>query len=241
MGTKRIRAGFSVMKKYLSSFILLALMISASAFAVALKPTHRLADDRGAIDLKKILPEQFGDWREERQSSAVIVDPETKELLDKIYSQTVSRTYVNSKGYRIMLSLAYGGDQSTDMQVHRPEVCYAAQGFAIGNKQKVEILADGSSIPAMRLDTSLGPRVEPVTYWLRVGEKLVRGNIELGFARLSYGLHGQIADGLLFRVSSIDRDSPGAFVQQDKFIDDLLKSMPAENRRAVVGGLLQKS
>lgn len=223
------------MKRYLKSIVLLVCMLAASALAVALKPTVRIADSDAAIDLQKLIPSTFGDWREEPQLSAQIVDPETKQLLDKIYSQTVGRTYRNAQGYRIMLSIAYGGDQSTDMQVHRPEVCYAAQGFAVGNQQKVELLAGKNAIPAMRLEARINTRFEPITYWLRVGNKLVRGNIELGLARLSYGIHGQIADGLLFRVSSIDRDSPAAYVQQDKFIDDLISAMSADSRRSVIG------
>lgn len=223
------------MSTHVKSIILLVLMVAASILAVVMKPTVRIADAGAAINLEKVIPASFGDWREVPQLSAQIVDPETKQLLDKIYSQTLGRTYVNAQGYRIMLSLAYGGDQSADMQVHRPEVCYAAQGFAVGNQQKVELHAGNTPIPAMRLEARLNTRIEPITYWLRVGNKLVRGNVELGLARLSYGLRGQIADGLLFRVSSIDRDSPLAYAQQDKFISDLVTAMSAADRRAVVG------
>jgi len=66
------------------------------------------------------------DWREDPQRIVQVVDPQTRELLDKLYSETLSRTYVNANGYRIMLSLAYGSDQRDSLQVHKPEVCYPA-------------------------------------------------------------------------------------------------------------------
>lgn len=59
------------------------------------------------------------------------ITPELANNLDKLYSQTLTRTYINNDGYRIMLSVAYGENQlSSDVtQVHRPEFCYVAQGF----------------------------------------------------------------------------------------------------------------
>ena len=225
------------MKLLLRNILLLVLMLAASGLAVAIKPSIRIADQKPAIDLQKIIPTTFEGWREEKQSSVQIVDPEQKEMLETIYSQMLSRTYVNDRGYRVMLSLAYGGDQSRNMQVHRPEVCYAAQGFRIGGAHKVELVANGLSIPAMQLEARLDARVEPVTYWVRVGSQLARGNIELGLARVSYGIRGQIADGLLFRVSSIDGDAPNAYIQHEKFISDLIKAMPLADRSAIIGGL----
>mgnify|MGYP003340463721 CR=1 FL=1 len=47
------------------------------------------------------------------------------------YDQTLMRTYANSHGEQIMLALAWGERQRQDVKVHRPEVCYPAQGFAI--------------------------------------------------------------------------------------------------------------
>ena len=60
-----------------------------------------------------------------------MVNPQTQELLDKLYSEVLTRVYVNASGYRIMRSLAYGFDQRGAMQAHMPEVCYPAQGFIL--------------------------------------------------------------------------------------------------------------
>src|SRR6267378_4531886 len=102
---------------------------------------------------------------------AIVARPTTKAsdlgqaLLDKLYSQILTRTYVNSAGYRIMLSLAYGSDQRGSLQAHKPEVCYPAQGFALQANEAASIATSYGAIPVRRLLTSLGARKEPVTYW----------------------------------------------------------------------------
>ena len=103
-----------------------------------------------------------------------------------------------------MLSLAYGGDQSHDTQIHKPEVCYPAQGFRLLSSKKDTVQLLGS-VPVMRIITELGPRHEPVTYWIRVGDKVVRGAIEQNLTPTSIAMGGHIPDGLLFRVSEISK------------------------------------
>lgn len=209
------------MKHYLQSFLLLALMLCTATMALLIKPTQRLADSKPQVSLERMIPTSFGDWSEIAGASQQIVNPQELKILNALYSQTLSRTFVNSNGYRIMLSVAYGGDQSRDLGVHRPEVCYAAQGFQLSNQHKTNLQLGNVEVPAMRMQTRLESRFEPVTYWIRIGDKVVRGNLELGFARLSYGVKGQIADGLLVRLSSIDADAPRAFKMQDTFARDL--------------------
>jgi EpsI family protein len=87
----------------------------------------------------------------------------------------------------------------------------------------------------MNLVAKLGQRNEPVTYWVRIGEKVVRGNLEQGFARLGYGLSGVVADGVLFRVSSISNQSDRAYALQKQFINDLLASVPANTKSYLLG------
>jgi EpsI family protein len=81
---------------------------------------------------------------------------------------------------------------------------------------------------------SKGPRVEPLTYWVRIGDKAVRG-WQWKLVELSYVFTGQIPDGLIFRVSSIDRDQSRANRFQDQFITQLLQAVPAGERRRLSG------
>jgi hypothetical protein len=48
-------------------------------------------------------------------------------------------------------------------------------------------------------------------------------------------MQGDIADGLLFRVSSIDPDKPRAFSMQQKFIQEMLTSITAADRLRLAG------
>ena len=225
------------MNLWLRNFLLLVLMLAASGLALALRPTHKIADQGSAMDLEKMIPRIFGDWREEQQHAIQIVDPQQKELIDKIYTQTLSRTYVNSRGYRIMLALAYGKDQRDAMQVHYPEVCYPAQGFSLQDKQKGTLTTVRGTIPVTRILTNLGQRNEPVTYWTTVGDRVVQTGIQKKLAEMSYGLNGKIPDGMLIRVSSIDPDAANAYEIQTQFADQMLSALTPEYRQKLNGNL----
>jgi EpsI family protein len=214
------------------AYFIAALMCAASIGAVIARPGTKVADLGPAISLETLIPKQFGEWREEPQRTVQVVNPQTQELLDRLYSETLSRTYVNASGYRIMLSLAYGSDQRGALQAHKPEVCYPAQGFTLHRTEAEQLVTPFGAIPAQRLFTSRGPREEPVTYWFTVGDKAVQGKLQRRLAELSYGLTGRIPDGMLFRVSSIDPDQARANQLQNQFINQLLQAVsPAERKR----------
>lgn len=210
-------------------------MLAASGLALALRPTEKIAGP--AVDLEVMIPRSFGEWREEEQKSVQIVDPQQQEMIDKIYTQTLSRTYINNQGYRIMLAIAYGDDQRDAMQTHYPEVCYPAQGFALENKQSGTLTTANGLIPVTRILTSLGPRHEPVTYWTTIGDRVVRSGIQKKFAEMSYGLNGKIPDGMLIRVSSIDTDATNAYEMQTQFADRMLGALTPEYRAKLNGNL----
>jgi EpsI family protein len=212
-------------------------MFAAAGLAMALKPTVKMADSGPGFDLEVLIPKAFGEWKIDETIVPLIANPEQDAQLEKLYSQTLSRTYVNSKGERIMLSIAYGGEQSRTMQVHRPEVCYTAQGFQVGSMQKATINLNGASLPVMKLVATQGPRTEPIIYWVNIGGDAVRGNLEQGFARLRYGLTGKVPDGLLFRVSAISEDLSQSYADQEIFVRDLLGSLTPEQRVKLTGAI----
>ena len=74
-----------------------------------------------------------------------------------------------------------------------------------------------------------------MTYWLTVGDQIVRNKFDKRIAQIRLGLTGQIPDGLLFRVSSIDNDSANAFAMQEKFAAEMMSAVPAETRRQLSG------
>lgn len=218
------------------AFIALVLMAGASATAWQLTPTTRLATLHGEINLEQAIPRQFGEWRLDEAASSGVVNPQQEALLKQLYSQTLSRTYVNARGQRVMLSIAYGNDQRDGMQMHYPEVCYPAQGFQLRSNRPVELQLAGTAIPGRRLETVYGnQRYEPVTYWTVIGETAVRGGVSKKLVEMRYGVRDLIPDGLLFRVSSIDRDSREAFELQDRFSAQLLQAVAPQARSRLAG------
>lgn len=212
------------------------LMGCAAAGAWKLTPTIRMSAQHGDVQLEQMLPKQFGAWRMDEHAVGGVVNPQQEAMLKQIYSQTLSRTYVDDRGQRIMLSIAYGQDQRDAMQLHYPEICYPSQGFQLTAKSIATLALPFGDIPVRRLETVLGnQRYEPITYWTVVGDRATLGGVDKKMIEMSYGLSGVIVDGLLFRVSSIDRDTAHAYALQDEFVAALLASLPAAHRRRLAG------
>lgn len=211
-------------------------MFAAAGLALALKPTVMVADSGPRIDLETLIPKNFGDWKLDTTIVPLIANPEQQVLLNKIYAQTLSRTYVNTQGDRVMLSIAYGGNQSDNLAVHKPEVCYPGQGFHILKNPAIGTFSTGTGeIPVKRLVAGLGPRVEPITYWTTVGDAVEVSGIKWKLQQLKFGLTGRIPDGLLFRVSSIQADEARAYGVQDDFTREMLQAMSPEGRKRIIG------
>lgn len=218
-----------------TAFVIAALMFAASVSAIVVRPTEKLADGDPSFSLETMIPKQFGEWREVTQWSVQVINPQTQEFLDKLYSQILTRTYVNAEGYRVMLSLAYGSQQRGSLQAHKPEVCYPAQGFILQKNESGLLMTAYGEIPVRRLFTTMGPRQEPVTYWFTLGDNVVQGWAQQKLAGLRYGLTGQIPDGMLFRVSSIDPDQMRANQMQDRFVNQLLQAVAPDERKRLIG------
>ncbi|MDB5875653.1 MAG: EpsI family protein, partial [Ramlibacter sp.] len=118
---------------------------------------------------------------------------------------------------------------------HKPEVCYPAQGFALKSNEPTELSTPFGTIAARRLDTSLGARKEPVTYWFTMGDTPIESRFQKRLVELRLNLTGQVPDGLLFRISSIDGSTTRAFQAQDAFVADLLKAVPQKDRTRLSG------
>ena len=224
------------MKFPVKNIVLLLLMLVSAVMASVLRPTISLADERPPIVLKTMVPAAFGDWRELLNTSAQIVDPQQRQLLEQIYSETLTRTYVNSAGYRIMLSIAYGKNQSDALQLHKPEVCYPAQGFMLMATQHGTLdLQLGKPIAATRLQTSLGQRYEPITYWTVVGDHITKGGIDKKLTEMRYAMRREIPDGMLVRVSSIDTGVENAYALQSQFATQMVRAIAPEHRNRFAG------
>ena len=223
------------MKTSHTALFLAALMCGVSAAGFAARPSARTEGATKTLSLETMVPKSFGDWIMLPEQASQIVNPQVQEKLDQIYNQILSRTYLHKDGYRIMLSLAYGGDQRGGLQAHRPEVCYPGQGFQLGLMEDGALPTSYGVIDVRRLQTSLGTRKEPVTYWFTVGDRVVNGKMDKRIAEIRLALTGQVPDGMLFRISSIDADSGRAFERQQEFAAQMMSAVPSKVRKQLSG------
>lgn len=217
------------------SLMILALMIVAVAFAYAMKPTMKLFELQPREKLEILLPMQFGDWRAIPTSNVILADPQMRENLERIYTETLSRTYVDTRGRQIMLSIAYGEDQRDGMSIHYPEACYPAQGFQSRASRNDQLVTPFGTIQVKQLEMVFGQRREFVTYWTMIGEFQSIGKIDKKLKEMRYSLKDLIPDGLLFRVSSIGGDADQALHDHGAFVVALLGAVSQETRKRLAG------
>lgn len=221
----------------LKQLLVLIMMLAAIGLSYAAKPRTRVADEAPKVDLEAIVPKAFADWRTDTTIPMILPNPELLAKVERIYSQTLSRTYVNAKGERIMLSIAYGAEQNEGLQTHVPEVCYPAQGFTLISSNLSLMASRFGAFDVKRLVAQQGNRVEPITYWLTVGDEVTRTGMRWKMAQLKYGLTGKIPDGMLVRVSNISRDSASSYKLHDAFINEMLLALQEDSRKRFVGRL----
>ena len=213
-------------------------ILGAAVAGELMRPTQRLAEIKPRIALEQQVPEAFGEWQLDKNIRPIVPDPGLQAMLDALYSQTLARTYVNARGQRVMLSIAYGSDQGNEATaVHRPEFCYSAQGFRVKVLDKPMAVIGNTRVPTARLLALLGQRIEPITYWVTLDESATLPGLGRKLAQIRYGLQGQIPDGMLMRVSSLspNADLAPAFAVQQRFLEQLHAVVPEEVRARYFG------
>ena len=220
------------------ALLISTLMVTTAIGAIIARPDSEAASLESAFSLDGMIPKSFGDWREKHFEH--VVNPQERALLNRLYTDLLIRTYVNSSGYMIMLALAYGRDQRGDLVAHMPENCYPANGFTLHSNEPGQLPTPFGEIAVRRLFASRGTREEPVTYWFTFGGEQIsldgaRRGLRKRLTELRYTITGRIPDGLLFRVSSIDRDQAQARQLQDQFVNDLVRALSPMERRRLTG------
>ena len=217
------------------------LMLCAALAAYALMPRHSVADDKPDVKLEALLPQAFGDWREDPAWAHLLVDPTLQQKLDVLYTQTLNRAYVGKNGERVMLSIAYGRNQNTESTAaHRPEFCYTAQGWVVTRIGQASVALDKHHIDVVHLDARAGSVRQPISYWVTLNDEASIPGFQRKLKQLKYGLQGLIVDGMLVRVSTqrSAEDSRGLdadFAVQDRFLRDMEQAIPASSRSRFFG------
>ena len=219
----------------LHSFMAGGLMLASAALTAVATPSTKLSDSRPSFNLEVSVPRTFDGWRVDESVVPLPPSPDKQEVLSATYDQILSRTYVDGHGHRVMLSIAYGSSQTRQLRSHRQEVCYAAQGFKITGLDRRVLDIGGSKVAATRLVATRGSRVEPVTYWFTMGDRVVLTYLERELATLQYAMSGFVPDGYLVRVSSLSADPADAHDKHIDFVSVLLKHTDVDLRNRLSG------
>lgn len=223
---------------------LLILALLAGAAYAAERATPTLEQGRDTPPLAALIPERFGQWVAEPEAVApvllvpdVLTDAETAQSAS--YDDVLMRTYRHAGGASVMVAIAYGRRQTQELKIHRPELCYYAQGFSVSALgDRVVSLDPGLGVESRALLTQNRDRVEVVSYWIRVGERVVNDPWALRWSIFRDGLEGRVPDGVLVRASSLAASSSAAeseLALQETFLAELYAAVPADTRRFLAG------
>jgi EpsI family protein len=194
--------------------------------------------------LAELIPERVGAWVADPQPVAqVLLVPnaagEAGAAQDASYDDVLMRTYRRADGARVMVAIAYGRRQTQEIKIHRPELCYSAQGFEVRELgSRVVRLSDSVRAESTVLLTQNRARAEVVTYWIRIGERLASGPWDMRWAIFRAGLGGRVPDGVLVRASSLTASPAGTereLAVHQEFLAELYRDVPAATQRFLAG------
>ena len=206
----------------------------AAVVAPLLTPKLHAVDD--APDLTTTLPKAVGDWRA-IETALVHVQLTTGTSTDQPYDQSVMRSYTDGHANVIHIAVAWGRQQRQEVKIHRPELCYPAQGFQVLKLQDTTFpIADaaGSPITGKRMITKdRSGQIEAVSYWIRIGGVYSDSAWQTRKHIFTEGLAGRIPDGVLVRVSQrvpTASNMDEVFQRQEAFAAQLVQASEPRTR-----------
>lgn len=208
--------------------------VFAGAVAVAGTRMPQVTEVKVAKEtFEKWVPNTVGPWRFLTASGVVLPPPDS--LSDRLYDNLVTRVYEAPGLPVVMLAIAYNNIQSGVLQVHRPEICYPAGGYALSPTEPVEVQTLQQPVIA-NFFTAKGPdRTEQVLYWTRVGDAFPRSWAEQRLAVIRANLRGRIPDGMLARVSVLSDEPAAAMETLGDFVRKFEAASTPELRRLLLG------
>ena len=205
---------------------------SVAGVAAARQPSKNV-DYLGKAKLEDVLPEKVGRWTFVSNSGLVV--PPEDQLARALYSQLLTRTYMDEAGNGIMLLVAQSGSQSGILQIHRPEFCYTAGGYTLTPSVPHPVQLPSRELPALSISATREARTEQIVYWTRIGSHLPTSWTQQRLAVAMDNLKGFIPDAVMVRVSTYGNDKPLAYADVDEFIRALMAKVTPQVRRVLIG------
>jgi EpsI family protein len=212
-------------------FVLGLLFASAAGVAAARQPRVNV-DYLGKNDLDKVIPNRIGQWTFLSESGLVV--PPEDQLSQALYSQLVTRVYADGHNPPIMLLVAQSSSQTGILQIHRPEFCYSAGGYALTPSQPHIVRLPSGPLEATHLTAANDGRTEQIVYWTRVGDHLPTSWSEQRLVVALDNLRRTIPDATVVRISLLSNHRAAALETIDKFIRAMIDSVTPPMRRVFV-------
>jgi EpsI family protein len=219
------------------------LLVAASGLAYGLRPSPVM--DVRDVDLERQIPTAFGQWHEVRTGLVQIdlaprgENGKQEATLVWPYDRTLTRVYQRADGQVVMLALAWGSKQRQEIKVHRPELCYPSQGMQVIEQKNAQLgLSSDAKLVVTHLLTRDASRVEPVTYWIRIGDRISLSAWQSRMEILKEGVRGRMPDGILVRVSQalpLTASPEGSYQVQENFLQELYSVADPAARRLLTG------
>lgn len=200
--------------------------------------TPKLTAVENPPSLEETLPRTFGEWTELVLPYAqVSLSTGVETDLNQPYDQTVMRAYKNSQGAMVFLAVAWGSKQRQEVKIHRPDLCYAAQGYKVLSLKTVAFDGVPGQVTGKRMLAASGEGNEVVSYWMRIGSNYSEDAVDTRLHILKEGFQGRIPDGVLVRASMRINDQKGAeqiWPILEDFLAALVKASPPETRALMI-------
>ncbi|GAA0645126.1 hypothetical protein GCM10009424_21170 [Sphingomonas ursincola] len=191
---------------------------------------HSAKPVRRPPDLARLIPKMVGPWQQIGVHDVIL--PPADALSQSLYDRFLVRGYRMQQRPPLTLVIAYGAVQSYRLQLHRPESCYPASGFALKSRQ--DITLDGISASFLMAERDL--TTEAVLYWSRIGDRFPRNISEQRLAIARAALRLQLTDGILVRIAIRNADPADALAAMREFVSALDNAMPPTGRMLLFGG-----
>lgn len=217
-----------------NQFILFCCMTLAFFLSVQLTPTVDLSKRLPANTFLKQIPAQFGEWHRVPNRTVAIdlyQKNDGERTTDNPYDDTLMQSYRNKSGHVIQLAIAYGALQRQEVKIHRPDLCYYAQGFEIESllPEQITLSSVGHKVAGHRMQVKSGSDQQLVSYWMRIGDIFSQSAWQTRLYLIKEGLKGNVPDGVLVRVSSTIEASSASkqmmAVEHQSFLDALMQAV----------------
>ena len=208
-------------------------MLGAALAAIALRP-GRLPAPAPTVQLESALPHRFNGW----QGHAVA---DGMGLPGGRTGQWLVRQYVNQEGEGVLLSVTLVNDAGDALEARLAEDEMARLGSQVVRVTRDRLRLPGRSVPVTRVMAARGSRYEPMTYWITIGDRVVRGRMEWLGAQVVQGLSGRPVQVIEVRVSSVVTEMSQGFAGHDRFIKMLVAEMPAAGVNRLLGAKMSRA